>query len=80
MNLLTISRDEILQSLHDKQKAIDLLLKEREEGIALLAEKDRLDALNAQFGNITEQDIAQIREAQILSAQAIVSEERVKLN
>jgi len=80
MNLLTISRDEILQSLHDKQKAIDLLLKEREEGIALLAEKDRLDALNAQFGNITEEDIKQIREAQLLQAQAIVSEESVKLN
>jgi hypothetical protein len=80
MNLLTISRDEILQSLHDKQKAIDLLLKERDEAIALLAEKDRLDALNAQFGNITEEDIKQIREAQLLQAQAIVSEESVKLN
>ena len=80
MNLLTVSREEILQNMHDKQAVVELALKERDEAIALLAEKDRLDSLNAQFGNITEEDIKQIREAQILSAQAIVSEERVKLN
>ena len=80
MNLLTVSREEILQNMHAKQAMVELALKERDEAIALLAEKDRLDSLNAQFGNITEEDIKQIREAQILSAQAIVSEERVKLN
>lgn len=80
MNLLTISRDELVKNMHDKQDAIDLLLKERDEAIALIAEKDRLDALNAQFGNITENDIKQIREAQVLAAQAIASEEVVKLN
>jgi len=80
MNLLTISREEVLQNMHDKQAVVELALKERDEAIALLSEKDRLDALHAQFGNITEEDIKQIREAQILSAQSIVSEETVKLN
>jgi hypothetical protein len=80
MNLLTVSREEILKNMHDKQAVVELALKERDEAIALLAEKDRLDSLNAQFGNITEEDIKQIREAQILSAQSIVSEESVKLN
>lgn len=80
MNLLTILREEVLQNMHDKQAVLELALKERDEAIALLAEKDRLDALHAQFGNITEEDIKQIREAQILSAQSIVSEETVKLN
>jgi hypothetical protein len=80
MNLLTISREEVLQNMHDKQAVLELALKERDEAIALLSEKDRLDALHAQFGNITEEDIKQIREAQILSAQSIVSEETVKLN
>jgi len=80
MNLLTISREEVLQNMHDKQAVLELAIKERDEAIALLSEKDRLDALHAQFGNITEEDIKQIREAQILSAQSIVSEESVKLN
>lgn len=80
MNLLTISREEIILNMHKNQQAIDLLIKERDEIISMLAEKDRLDALNAQFGNITEEDIKHIREAQVLAAQSIKSEESVKLN
>ena len=80
MNLLTISREDILSRMHEAQQAIDSYVKERDELIAVLAEKDRLEALNAQFGNISEEDIKQIREAQVLKAQSIQSEESVKLN
>ena len=80
MNLLTISRDELVADMSNKQKIVDAAVADRDAAIALLAEKDRLDALSAQFGNITENDIKQIREAQVLSAQSIVSEEVVKIN
>lgn len=80
MNLLTISREDIITKMHEVQQAIDTYVKERDELIAVLAEKDRLEALSAQFGNISENDIKQIREAQVLRAQSIQSEESVKLN
>jgi hypothetical protein len=80
MNLLTIDRNELMNTLNEKNAALEILAQEITEIHRLLAEKDRLEALNAQFGNISEEDIKQIRDAQILSAQGVQSEEVVKYN
>lgn len=80
MNLLNITEQELVDDLNAKIKIRDLAHQEVLEAADRITERQRLIALQSQFGNITEEDIKQIREAQVLQAQAIQSEEVVKLN
>jgi len=80
MNLLNLTEEELIEDMNAKIKIRDLAHQEVLAAADRIQERRRLAALQAQFGNITEDDIKQIREAQTLSAQSIKSEEVVKLN
>ena len=80
MNLLTITEEELIADLEAKKQVHRIAEQEMHEAADRIYERRRLASLQAQFGNITEEDIKNIRDAQILSAKSIASEEVVKLN
>ena len=80
MNLLNVTEEELIEDLNAKTAIHAAAHKEMIEAGERIHERRRLLALQAQFGQISEKDIEQIREAQVLQAQAIHTEEKVKLN
>jgi len=80
MNLLNITEEELVEDMNAKIIIRDIAHREVLDAADRIQERKRLVALQSQFGQISEDDIKQIREAQVLQAQAIQSEESVKLN
>ena len=80
MNLLTVTEEELVADLEAKVQAHHIAKLEMDAAADRIYERRRLVALQSQFGNITEQDIQAIRDAQVLQASSITSEEKVKLN
>ena len=80
MNLLNITEEELVEDMNAKIIVRDNAHTEVLDAADRILERRRLVALQSQFGQISEEDIKQIREAQVLQAQAIQSEETVKLN
>ena len=80
MNLLNVTEEELVEDMNAKIVARDIAHQEVLEAADRITERRRLVALQSQFGQISEDDIKQIREAQVLQAQAIQTEEVVKLN
>ena len=80
MNLLTVTEEELVADLEAKVQAHNVAKSEMDAAADRIYERRRLVALQSQFGNITEQDIQAIRDAQVLQASSITSEEKVKLN
>ena len=80
MNLLNITEEELVEDMNAKIIVRDNAHKEVLDAADRILERRRLVALQSQFGQISEEDIKQIREAQVLQAQAIPTEETVKLN
>jgi hypothetical protein len=80
MNLLNVTEEELVEDMNAKIVTRDIAHQEVLEAADRITERRRLVALQSQFGQISEDDIKQIREAQVLQAQAIQTEEVVKLN
>ena len=80
MNLLNITEEELVEDMNAKIIVRDNAHREVLDAADRIHERRRLVALQSQFGQISEEDIKQIREAQVLQAQAIQSEETLKLN
>ena len=80
MNLLNVTEEELVEDLNAKTAIFNAAHKEMLEAGERIHERRRLIALQAQFGQISEEDIKQIREAQVLQAKSIESQEEVKLN
>ena len=80
MNLLNVTEEELVEDMNAKIIIRDIAHREVLDAADRIQERKRLVALQSQFGQISEDDIKQIREAQVLQAQAIQSEETVKLN
>jgi hypothetical protein len=80
MNLLNMTEEELVEDLNAKKAIAEIAHKEMLEAGDRIHERRRLIALQSQFGQISEEDIKQIREAQVLQAKAILTEESVKLN
>lgn len=80
MNLLTVTEEELVADLEAKVQAHSIAKSEMDAAANRIQERKRLVSLQSQFGNITESDIQAIRDAQVLQANSISSEETVKLN
>lgn len=80
MNLLTVTEEELVADLEAKVQAHIVAKSEMDAAADRIQERKRLVALQSQFGNITEEDIKAIRDAQVLQASSIITEETVKLN
>lgn len=80
MNLLNISMDELQENLKTKVEAWEVAVAEMNEAHKLIDEKNRLEALKASFGEISDADIAAIKESMTLQPASIVSEEKVKVD
>jgi len=80
MNLLNITEEELVEDMNAKIIIRDIAHREVLDAADRIHERRRLVSLQSQFGQISEEDIKQIREAQVLQAQSIPTEETVKLN
>jgi hypothetical protein len=80
MNLLNITEEELIDDMNAKIIVRDNAHREVLDAADRIYERRRLVSLQSQFGQISEEDIQHIRDAQVLQSQSIQSEESVKLN